>query len=328
MIRRILTAVLMAGTVSPQTVFRVPVRAVTVPVVVATPDGRFIRELRHADFQLFDNGRPQEFDFDYVDEPVALAVVVQTSDAARAWLPQVRRMRSPVEALIVGRNGQASVITFADGVKRRQAWTRRTDLLDAAFAAMAPTLDDKSQALDAITEAAGDLEQMAAPFRRVILLIAQSSDIASTAKLPEVLSRLERANITLYNVAMPRAGRQLAGKSVRIDSPKGAFAASDSGIMGTADLARIVPDIYRDARTLRHDDPVSVMVAETGGRRIPFRRLREIETAISLIGEELHTEYLLTYMPTHPDPGYHTIRVEVSSPNVGVRFRPGYFILE
>lgn len=324
--RLLLAATLLAAAASSQTTFRVPVRVVAVPAAVTAPDGRFVHDLRHADFQLFDNDRPQAFELDYVDEPIALAIVVQANAAVRSWLPHVRRVRSPIEALVIGANGQASVFTFGDGVKTLQTWTRRADLLDTAFGAIVSSIYDKSQALDAVTEAATSLDQVPAPYRRVILLISQAADTGSSATTGDVLGLLERANITLYNLSMPHIGKDLVGKTVRIGSTKGAFGGSDTGIMGTFDLGKLVPEIYRDSKTVAGADAVSIMVAETGGRRIPFKRLRELEAGVSSIGEELHTEYVLTATPDRPDPGYHRLRVEVSQAGLSVRSRPGYYI--
>jgi VWFA-related protein len=321
----IVCAAILAGQGPPQTVFRVPVRAVAVPVVVQNPAGGFVRNLPPAAFRLFDNDRAQRFQLDYVDQPVAVAVAVETNDAVRAWLPHVRRAASLVEALVVGANGQASLIAFGSSVTSLQSWTRSTESLDAAFAALKPTLDDKSRSLDAVSEAAGQLARLPASFRRVILLISQPGDIGSSARLPDVLRQIEVNNIIVYSLAMPHIGKNLTRKTISIGSPSGVFGGKDTGIMGTVDLAKLVPEIYRDADAAAGRDAVSILAAETGGSRAAFRRLRDYESGLSSIAEELHTEYVLTYTPDSAEPGYHRIRVELARPGLLLRARPGYF---
>jgi hypothetical protein len=97
-------------------------------------------------------------------------------------------------------------------------------------------------------------------------------------------------------------------------------------VAGGIDLGRIVPEIYRGSKTLSGRDAVTVLTSYTGGRPLPFRKLRNLEDAIASVGEEIHSEYVLSYAPDHADPGYHRIRVEVAKPDAVVRTRPGYFV--
>jgi VWFA-related protein len=318
-------AAVLAAQSPPEAIFRVPVRIVTVPVVVQNSTGGFVRNLPSTEFQVFDNDRPQRFQLDYIDQPVAVAVVVQTNDASRAWLPYVRRAVSLVETLVVGANGRASVFGFGGSVIPVQAWTRSTQLLDNAFAALKPTLDDRSCSLDAVSDAASQLAMLPASFRRVILLVAQPGDIGSSARLPEVLRKIEVNNIIVYSLAMPHIGKDLTRKTIAIGSPRGKFGANDTGIMGTVEMSKLVPEIYRDADAAASRDAVSILTAETGGSRAAFRRLRDYESGLSAIAEELHTEYVLTYTPDSAGPGYHRIRVELARPGLSLRARPGYF---
>jgi VWFA-related protein len=316
----------LAAAAWPQTVFRGSGRLVTVPVVVKDPAGRFVHDFRAEDFRIFDNERRQRFEFDYVDEPVALAVVTQTTDSVRAWLPHVRRAASAVEALVVGANGEAAIIRFGAEVTMVHEWTKRTDLIDSAFASLVPTLDDKSRCYDAILLAANSLAALPPAFRRVILLISQSGDNGSSAGLGEALAAVELNNIVVYSLEMPRFGKDLAKKTIRIGGVDGVFAPKDTGIMGSVELEKLVTEIQRGAIPGMARDAPGLLSAESGGSRTPFRRLRELESGISSIATELHTEYLLTYSPDMAEAGYHHIRIETSRPNVAVRWRPGYYV--
>jgi hypothetical protein len=143
----VLIAVLAAPAVVAQSpvIVRVPVRVVAVPTAVISTSGQFVRGLQTPDFQLFDNERSQNLRLDYVDGPLSLAVVVQTNDAVRAWLPEVRRVASAVEALLIGETGEASLSVFGDDVKVLQPMTGNSALLDKAFESIVPSLADKSR---------------------------------------------------------------------------------------------------------------------------------------------------------------------------------------
>jgi hypothetical protein len=126
---------------------------------------------------------------------------------------------------------------------------------------------------------------------------------------------------------MPRVGKDLIGKTVAIRDAKSVLHANDIGIAGTVDLGKLVPEIYRAEKTSAGEDALTVLTAQTGGRLIPFRKLHDLETGISAIGEELHTEYVLSYTPDSQESGYHRILVQVDRREAVVRARPGYYIL-
>ena len=324
---RVLAVMLTFSSVAwPQTIFKGSARLVNVPVAVKDAAGRFVRDLRAEDFRVFDNGRPQQFKFDYVDQPVALAVVAQTTASVRAWLPHIRRVASAIETLMIGANGEAAVIRFGAEVALLRGWTNRAESIDSAFASLASTLDDKRRCFDAVLLAANSLAALPSTFRRVILLISQPGDIGSAASLAGVLDAVERNNIVVYSLVMPRFGKDLASRTIRIGGIDGVFGPKDSGIMGSVDLGKLVTEIQRGSKADGAQDMPGLFSAETGGSRIPFRRLRDLESGISSIAEELHTEYLLTYSPDAAEPGYHHIRVEVSRAGVAARWRPGYYI--
>jgi len=292
-----------------------------------TTDGRFIRDLQAGDFTLFDNERQQSPRLDYATGTLSLAVIVQTNDAVRAWLPPVRRGVSMLEGLLIGREGEVAVITASDDVRVIRPLTSDSERIDDAFRSLAPS-GSQYRCLDAI-ETAAELLMTARPdARRVILLIGQSSDYGSSTRLPDAIDKLEKNNIVLYSLAMPQIGRDLIGSTIAVKSPDGVFTAHDTGIMVSLDLGKLVPEIYRSKKAASGRDCVAVLTAETGGQRIPFRKLRDLETGTSAIGEELHTGYVLSYSPDRFDGGYHHIRVAVDRPGVAVRSRPGYFVNE
>jgi VWFA-related protein len=96
--------------------------------------------------------------------------------------------------------------------------------------------------------------------------------------------------------------------------------------MASIDLAKLIPEIVRAEKSGTAADELNVITSETGGRRIPFRKLGDLEKSIAAIGQEIHTAYMLSYTPDRDDAGYHHIQVQVNRPNVIVRARPGYYI--
>jgi VWFA-related protein len=323
-----LTVVAFAGFAQSPPTIRVPVRIVSVPTAVVSANGQFVAGLQAENFSIFDNDRSQRLRLDYVDAPLSLAVIVQSNDSVRAWVPEGRRAASTIEALIMGESGEASLTIFGDEVKLVQPMTGSGALLDKSFESVKASSETKSRTLDAVVGAAKELEQVSPERRRVILLIAQSGDVGSVYNLRDTLRELETNNIVVYSLVMPRVGSELIGKSFSLKDAKSAFHRDDYGFVAGVDLGKLIPEIYRAGKASAGQDDLTLITAELGGRLVPFRKLHDLETGISLIGEELHTEYLLSYTPDHYEAGYHRIRVEVNQAGAIVRARPGYYAAE
>ena len=62
-------------------------------------------------------------------------------------------------------------------------------------------------------------------------------------------------------------------------------------------------EIFRDVKAIFKDNPVEVFTKGTGGTEYTFYRQRGLEEAIQKIGEELHSEYIVSYTPNNKDEG-------------------------
>jgi hypothetical protein len=114
--------------------------------------------------------------------------------------------------------------------------------------------------------AAKRLEARPALRRRVILLIGQAGDSGSSATLKDVLGELEWNDIAVFSLAMPQVGADLIGSTVRVRGMN----APDVGFIGSADLGRLIPEIFRGVKAAAGRDPVSLMASEMGGGGFRF----------------------------------------------------------
>jgi hypothetical protein len=105
---------------------------------------------------------------------------------------------------------------------------------------------------------------------------------------------------------------------------------------GTSDIQQglgtnalnIVPPLYHSIHDLFKKTPAESLTLLTGGREYSFARQRALEDAISDIGKDLNSQYILSYTPTQKtkeEPGYHNIRVLVNRPGLIIRTRSGYW---
>jgi hypothetical protein len=89
-----------------------------------------------------------------------------------------------------------------------------------------------------------------------------------------------------------------------------------------------VPPIFHSIRDLFKKTPAEALTSLTGGRTYSFATQRALEDAVTDIGKDLNSQYVLSYTPTEAvrqEPGYHTILVRVDRPGLIIRTRSGYW---
>ena len=86
-------------------------------------------------------------------------------------------------------------------------------------------------------------------------------------------------------------------------------------------------DIFKSVKSIFVDDALDVFTRYTGGKQYSFIKEKALERAVTALGEELHSQYLLSYTPNNlSEGGFHEIKVVVNRPNLEVRTRPGYWV--
>jgi len=80
---------------------------------------------------------------------------------------------------------------------------------------------------------------------------------------------------------------------------------------------------------LGQTNTTEALTKATGGAALGFSRQRSLEDAIQRFGAGLHSQYVISFAPDDPSPGYHRIEVRVGRPGeMAVRARPGYWITQ
>jgi VWFA-related protein len=290
---------------------RVQVPLIVAPTTVVDARGKFVNGLKVTDFTLFDNGRPQRIQDDVAFEPVSLVLAVQCGGNVRWALPKVKRIANVVDALVVGEGGEAALVAFDYRVRTLQSCTKSTRKIAEGLGALYAS-GKKHRLFDAVGAAAGLLKTRPAGRRRILLLVSESRDRGSETRLPAAILDLQAANVSLYAVVMNHLGAEMT------ENPN-AGVPPPHAILLDQPLAEVI-------RAL-HASPVAALTRFTGGRQYSFLKQRTLESALSMIGEEIHGQYLLSYVPDNRNQnGFHEIRVSVDRPEVAVRTRPGYWL--
>jgi len=309
---------------------RARVNEVIVPVTVTDKKGEDVLDLTQPNFQIFDKGVEQKIErFDIDADPLAVALVVESSSHFQAIAPIIQGMGIVFTETVMALSGEAAVITYDTTVDLRQPFTQDHDAVEKAIAGIqfeAP----QEKLYDGMAKAVDLLKQQPAAYRKIMLVVGESADYDSHAKLRDVVRDAQLANILIYAVGPSSTSADLRyGKdeqpgdrpppSVKLPKLPPIGASSDYASMAIWLLSRGTNEIK--------NHQLEVAAASTGG--IHYRALRQetIRKAIDRIGGELHAQYVLAYQPSgEPSAGFNEIKVTVSRSNVTVRTRPGYFV--
>jgi hypothetical protein len=156
---------------------------VIAPVTVLDKRGQFVLDLEQKDFRVFDNGVEQKIDhWDVGGDSLAVTLLLETSSHLEMMAPVIQSLGSIFGETVMALNGEAAVLTYDATVDLRQNFTRDHDAVERAVADVqfeAPEL----HLYDAMAAAVDLLKTQPENLRRVMVIVGESQDTGSAAKL-------------------------------------------------------------------------------------------------------------------------------------------------
>ncbi len=334
---------ILALTLSAWAQFRSTVPLVVAPTSVTDSKGRYVDGLTTKDLVLYDNNVPQPIQMDWMTYPISLVVAVETASNSGSVIDKLGASGILFTELVAADAGETALISFADQVKVHQDFTDSPDAVTHALR-MLRKEGEGAQVLDALHQALTMLEHRPAGRRRIILMIAEKRDRASSAKLAEVAEQAQRLNVAIYWLnyspflqpftVRPKTAEDEKPEAERIKHP------ACFGCPGPDDTP-VPPDLgpggylyaLGELVHMRQPDLSALFTATTGGHNLYFLKKSALEEAVKLIGEEVHRQYILSFQPKGSEPSepgqYHSIRVTVKGrPELQVKTREGYWTVQ
>lgn len=323
--------------------FKANTKLVFAPTTV-TDNGNYVDGLKPSDFQLYDNDKLQKIESDLTDQPVSVVLVIQANSEMAPAIAKLRKSGILMQGLVTGQEGDMAVLAFDHRNQVLQDFTNDPAKIDDAMQKL--TAGSSTAAMiDAVLKADSMLRDhdRQNSRRRVIVLLSRNVDKGSGTTIQEAVHRMQFDNISVYCVNVskfllyfnkqmdyprPEYGGQPAAA---IPNLRGNGAYSDTTIVQQQDgnLLNLGPPVYRSVRDLFKKTPAESFTVFTRGpkaKMYDFARLNGLEAALTDIGKDINSQYLLTYTPNDAnEPGFHTIRVEVNRPRVNITTRPGYW---
>jgi VWFA-related protein len=322
---------------------RATVNVVMAPVTVLNKRGEYLNGLQPQNFRLLDNGKAQDIHVDVAFQPISLVIAIQANDHVEGMLPKIGKIGALIQPMVIGEQGEAAVLAFDHRFRLMQDFTSDSTKLETAMKKITPG-SRSSRLIDAVIESVRMLRSRPANRRRILLLISEVRDKGSEGKVRDALTDIQMNNVSVYSVDV---SRMLAGLTSRPADPRPdtlppathpippQVPATPTTVMqttgsqgGSAQFVPLLVEIFKSTKSIFVDNPVEVFTKGTGGTEFSFAKQRALEEAISKIGDEIHSQYLISYNPNNKDEGgFHEIVVEVDSQEAkSVRTRPGYWL--
>lgn len=334
----LLTGLLIAQDQIEAPIFRSDVVNVQVPVTVRDSKGDFVNGLAPVDFRLLDQGVPQPIKLDVAAHPISLVIAVQTDQTARQILTTVQKTASIFGPLVAGETGEIAIIGFDSYVRVHTPFTSNQEEIKAGFAKLKPQ-GSLHKLDDATMEGVRMLKNRGKDRKKVLILISETRDKGSAVTPRDVATQAEFTDVEIFAVSMNHLLNQLTTKAepnrpnpvppeFRGNLPMGTIRTGTTDAQtNMGNYAPIVKEIYALVKGIFVDNSLEVYTKLTGGMEQNFVSLGGLEDAVHKIGEEVHSQYLLTFAPTSLEGGYHEITVIVpTAPNLKISTRPGYWI--
>ena len=270
-----------------------------VPALVKDPQGGIVYGLQAKDFIVEDDGVEQAARLDEAPEgqPISLVVAIQRGGRAAYEFPRMQGLKSMLDPLFALGTARVAVVEFDSQVEITRNFTRDAALVEDDLRNLQQG-DDGVTILDAVEYSVNLLKKEAEGRLRVLLLISETRDHGSKAKIDDTVSAIGQSNAVMYALAFSPSLSNI------LDTGRGTNKNEMHNGVDIMDLA------YRTAQAMRKNVP-STVASMTGGEYELFATRKKFEVRMNDFTNHLHSRYRLSFSPKSPHPGLHRIRVRL-----------------
>lgn len=275
---------------------------VTIVATVKGPEGSRVNDLERDDFEILEDGVPQEIT-DFArdsDVPLRMVMLLDTSLSVASRLEFERRAAGRFLERVMRPQDQTALFSFATDVNLLQDFTNRVPLLVSAMKQL--RAKGATSLYDAIFLAANHLKR--APGRHVIVIVSDGGDTTSNKDLKTALAQAQLANAVIYAIF---TGNLWPSENVRDLAAERALLALTDETGGDIYLPR-----SRSGPADEKADELSLMY---------------LNQAFGELAEQLRTQYTLGFYSTNDarDGSFRKLTVRVRRPGYLARARVGYY---
>jgi VWFA-related protein len=277
---------------------------ILVPALVESKSGEIAYGLSANNFSIKDDGIEQRVDLEHDPgvQPLSLLLVIQTGHNAAAQLNKIARLDDLLDSILTSPRDQVGIITFDGRPRFVQDFTTDSEAVTNSLSAI-ESGNTNSALFDAIHMAVAALRTTPSNSRHVILLISGEHDHGSNASDTASLIRdVSSSDSSIYSLSFRPDRKELISKLWSLNP-----------------LAMTASSLQRNA--------AEGLAQLTGGDFYRFDSEKSFEDKVSVAASHIHNRYSLTFRPTSPQPGFHSLQVEVRHAKANVvSARSGYWL--
>jgi VWFA-related protein len=279
----------------PQVIFRASVEVVTVSASVRDKNGKVVKNLRQADFEVLDSGAPVVVrDFFAGESPISLAILLDISGsmAVGGNMDRAREAISMVTMSLRDGADEAALFTFDTSLRRVFDFT--TDLSTLNRTNLGGTPWGKTSLFDAAGDTAGHVAGRSNR-HRALLVLTDGVDTGSRLTAAQVSGIASSIDVPVYLLVVVNPA----------DHPDGEFEAK--------------PVATKEAEQASLVDLARWTGGDTHFASVPSHTSVAVQSLMS----ELRHQYLITFEPG-VRAGWHPLEVRTRKKNLIVHARGGY----
>jgi VWFA-related protein len=275
---------------------------VLVPTLVEKRGDGVVYGLKPDDFVLEDNGVPQKIRVqeEMDSAPVALVVAVEQGGVSVLEFEELAKLGPLLDMFLTDPRSQAALMGFDSKPHLIHDYTHSSDTINDSLNHLQPG-DGGAAILDTISSAVDLLETQPKEYRRVLLLISEERDHGSRhTKVEQLIPKIGASDVLVLSVAFSPALAQLSHDTM--DDLKGNGDQPTMSMLST--LVMLIKAFKKN---------VTKEVAEmSGGEYTTFVGDKKFEQRVMDAAKHMRNRYLITFSPSDPTPGLHTIRVRTT----------------
>jgi Ca-activated chloride channel homolog len=283
-------------------VIRINSDLVTIVTTILPPAGHKPGDLQQADFEILEDGVPQEIS-NFARESEAPLRLVMLFDASLSIAPRLnfeKRAAAKFFERIMRTQDQAAIFSFSTNVEVLQEFTNRVPLLVQATRQL--RAQGATSLYDAVYLAANYLKPTHG--RRVIVIVSDGGDTTSSQTLKTALQQAQGVDAVIYAVY---TGGIWNSQNLRDLAAERALAALTKDTGGEIYHPKL-PTTDEDL----HDD---------------VQAIKELDAAFTKLADELRTQYILGFYSSNEarDGRFRKLEVKIKQPGFVARARAGYY---
>jgi Ca-activated chloride channel family protein len=268
-----------------QPTFRSGSRVVPSFVTVVDANNRLVTDLTRDDFEVLDNGRPQEITiFDNEVRPFSVVVMLDTSVSMTHRLNDLYAGAEQFLLRLLPHD-KAAVGAFNDKVEFASGFSSDRNSLVSSLKRL--DFGNQTRLYDGVHASLDELEKVEG--RKVVLLFTDGADFGSRLSSGKALERARDAEVMIYGIGL------------------------ETEFFNGQMVVRSKPDSI-----------LNRFAAETGGGYFDLKKDADLNTSFTRIAQELRSQYLLGFSPAALDGKIHKLEVRIKRPGLKSRSRRSY----